>query len=71
MLTAVSAMGESSADSMKVISAICSLIGAGGAILYWKRFNEPIAVSVAVALVVMAIMFLLGTTRARWSAPAR
>lgn len=61
MLMAVSSMGQSSsADSMNIINAISSLVGAGGAFLYWKRFKEPIAVSVAVTLVVMAIMFLLG-----------
>lgn len=63
MLLAVSAMGRSnSMDSMNAINAISSLVGAAGAFLYWKRFNEPIAVSVAVTLVVMAIMFLLGST---------
>jgi hypothetical protein len=62
-LLAMSSMGRStSPDSMNVINAICSLIGAGGAFLYWKRFNEPIAVSLAALLVVMAIMFLLGAT---------
>jgi len=63
MLLAVSAMGPSNAaGSMNAINAICSLLGAGGAFLYWKRFNEPIAVSVAVGLVAMAILFLLGAT---------
>jgi hypothetical protein len=63
MLLAVSVMGRSSSmDSMNAINAIASLVGAGGAFLYWKRFNEPIAVSVAATLVVMAIMFLLGAT---------
>jgi hypothetical protein len=60
-LTVTSAMGRSnSADSMNIINAICSLIAAGGAFLYWKRFDEPITVSLAVGLVAMAIMFLLG-----------
>ncbi|HVQ10095.1 MAG TPA: hypothetical protein VMS43_16850 [Allosphingosinicella sp.] len=60
MLLAVSMMGRSNIDSMNIINAVCALLGAGGAFLYWKRFEEPIAVSLGVGMVAMAIMFLLG-----------
>lgn len=60
MLTAISAMGPSNIDSMNMINAICALIAAGAAFVYWKRFDEPITVSLGVGMVVMAIMFLLG-----------
>lgn len=60
MLLAVSSMGRSNIDSMNVINAVCALVAAGSAFAYWKRFDEPIAVSLGVGMVVVAIMSLLG-----------
>ncbi|HYI47274.1 MAG TPA: hypothetical protein VEX35_02310 [Allosphingosinicella sp.] len=62
-LTGISAVGASNAmDSVNYINALSALIAAGAAFLYWKRFDEPIAVSLAVGMAAMAIMFLLGAT---------
>jgi hypothetical protein len=61
-LTAISAMGPSNiGDSMNIINAVCALIAAGASFVYWKRFEEPITIALGVGMVVMAVMFVLGS----------
>lgn len=51
-----------SRETANVISAVCALIAAGAAFLYWKRFKEPISFALGATMVALAILSLLGAT---------
>lgn len=44
----------------QLISMISALVAGGGALLYWKRFGEPIAYSLILGTLAIAVMSLLG-----------
>ena len=58
---------ESMRDSTgSIVNAVCSLLGGGQRpSLHWKRFREPVTVSLGVGMVAMAIMFLLAAVMPR------
>lgn len=62
MFAAMLMLEPSSRESMNVISAVCALIAAGAAYLYWMRFKEPISFALAATMVALAILSLLGAT---------
>lgn len=48
-----------------VLLAVCAVLAAGGAWLFWRRFRVPIAPSLAVGMGILALMVLLGGLLAR------
>lgn len=43
-----------------IVSAVCALLAAAAAFVHWKRFQEPVTVSLGVAMVCLAVVFLIG-----------
>jgi len=61
MLLAAQVLGTSGDRTTgQIVSAVSALVAAGAAYLHWKRFAEPIAFSLILGSVAIAIMSLLG-----------
>ena len=61
VLLAVQLIGQGGDRSTgQLVSAIAAVLAAGGAFLHWKRFAEPIAYSLMLGALAIAIMSLLG-----------
>lgn len=60
MMLAIQMIRPSDLTTIRLISTVSALLAAGGALLYWKRFAEPIAYSLILGALAVAIMSLLG-----------
>ncbi|HTU11147.1 MAG TPA: hypothetical protein VMG08_09650 [Allosphingosinicella sp.] len=60
MLLAAQALGSSSGpETGKIVSMISALVAAGVAFMHWKRFDEPVAISLIAGAGAIALMSLL------------
>ena len=46
--------------TQQLVMAVAAALGAGAAFLHWKRFGEPIAVSLVLTMLAFAVMSLVG-----------
>jgi hypothetical protein len=60
MMLAIQMIRPSDVTTIRLVSTISALLAAGGALLYWKRFAEPIAYALILGALAVAIMSLLG-----------